>query len=102
MTIACPSDILSLLAPPLTNLLSQISSCDTQVIAFLFTMLMAPKSLLDSHTPGPHKCISVPYTFRIMFTVGNADRYINRNIGRRSGRHSIDTRSPLGPLSIDN
>ena len=33
----------------------------------------------------------------IMFTVGNVHRYI----GRRSGRHSIDTRSPLGRPSID-
>jgi len=64
-------------------------------------MLMAPKSLLDSHTPGPHKCIVVPYTFQIMFTAGNVDRYIDRHIGRRSGRHSIDTRSPLRRLSID-
>ena len=37
----------------------------------------------------------------IMFTVGNVDRYIERYIGRRSGRHSIDTWSPLGRLSID-
>jgi len=29
---------------------------------------------------------------RIMFTIGNVDRYI--------GRHSIDTRSTLGRLSI--
>lgn len=33
---------------------------------------------------------------RIMFTIGNIDRYI----GRHSGRHSIDTRSTLGRLSI--
>ena len=33
----------------------------------------------------------------IMFTVGNVDRYI----GRRSGRQSIDTRSTLGRLSIE-
>ena len=33
-----------------------------------------------------------------MFTVGNVDRYI----GRRSSRHSIDTRSTLGRLSIDS
>ena len=37
----------------------------------------------------------------ITFTVGNVDRYIECYIGRRSGRHSIDTRSPLGRLSID-
>ena len=36
-------------------------------------------------------------THRIMFTVGNVDRYI----GRRSGRHSIDTRSILARYSID-
>ena len=35
---------------------------------------------------------------RIMFTVGNVDRYI----GRRSGRQSIDTRSTLGRLSIES
>ena len=38
---------------------------------------------------------------RIMFTVGNGDRYVDRYIGRRSGRHSIDTRSTLGRHSID-
>ena len=34
---------------------------------------------------------------RIMFTVCNVDRYI----GRRSGRHAIDTRSPLGRQSTE-
>ena len=34
---------------------------------------------------------------RIMFTVGNVDRYI----GRRSGRQSIDTRSILDRHSVD-
>ena len=37
----------------------------------------------------------------IMFTVGNVDCYIERYIGRRSGRHLINTLSPLGRLSID-
>ena len=36
-----------------------------------------------------------------MFTVGNVDRYIDCYIGRRSGRHSIDTRSILDRHSID-
>ena len=33
---------------------------------------------------------------RIMFTVGSVDRYVDRYIARRSGRHSVDTRSIVG------
>ena len=36
-----------------------------------------------------------------MFTVGNVDRYIDRCIGRRSGRQSIDTRSILDRHLVD-
>ena len=39
---------------------------------------------------------------RIKFTVGNVDCYIDRYIGRRSGRHSIATRPTLGRLSTDS
>ena len=35
----------------------------------------------------------------ILFTVGNIDR--SRDIGRYSGRHSVDTRSTLGQQSVD-
>ena len=36
-----------------------------------------------------------------MFTVGNVHRFIDRYIGRRSGRQSIDTRSILDRHSVD-
>ena len=36
-----------------------------------------------------------------MFTVGEVDRYIDRCIGRRSGRQSIDTRSILDRHPVD-
>ena len=39
--------------------------------------------------------------FRIMFTVGNVDRYIDRYIDQRSGRQLIDTRSILDRHSVD-
>ena len=32
-----------------------------------------------------------------MLTVGSVDRHVDRYIGRRSGRDSVDSRSTLGP-----
>ena len=37
------------------------------------------------------------YKQRILFTVGNVDR----DIGRHSGRHPVDSRSTLGRQSVD-
>ena len=49
------------------------------------------------------------YSNRILFTVGNVDRDIGRYSGRQSvdsrsilGRHSVDSRSTLGRYSVDS